>query len=645
MTLLASIRAALEQGDLGEAEELARQSLDIDPEDALLHAYLGSILMQRGDHENALPQFEIAVSLEPKIAAFHNEFGNALAFTGDLVRAETALRKAVSLSPDIPEIHNNLGNILRATGQYASAIESYRLAVALRADYAEARTNLGVALQETDDLDGAREAYESALKIDPENEYALTHLGVVLATGGDLIKAEEAHRRALSIAPDLAAAYSNLGIVLKDQGRLEEAEEAYRSALELEPNDPGLHSNLLLAMCFRPDIEEKALFAGHRAFGERFEVSNEQHFTPSAEIGQRLKIGYLSPDFYSHSVASFIEPVLHTHDRSKFHVTCYSDLVVGDEVTARLKGVVDEWRDVAQEDDAALIARIVEDEIDILVDLAGHTGGNRLAVFAHRAAPVQVTWIGYPATTGLAQMDYRLTDQWADPPGTSDQWHSETLYRVEGGFLCYRAPHDAPQPGQAMKRAAPVFGSFNNLSKINAQVIDTWARLLQTASGSRLLLKSRQLADSEVRTRLIQAFEDRSIAAERLDLRARVASRAEHLAMYNEVDVALDTFPYNGTTTTCEALWMGVPVVAMAGIRHAGRVTQSLLTRAGWEEWVADSAISYIGIAQRLGEKKPTPEQVRAQFEASPVMDAELHIRLVETGFTEMWKRYLAGAE
>jgi protein O-GlcNAc transferase len=639
---VSAIRTALERGDAVEAELLARDALELDPEDALLHAYLGSILMARGNVTEALPQYQMAIHLQPEVAAYYNELGNALAACGDFEAAAVALREAAKLSPELPEIYNNLGNVQRASGDRAAAAEDYRQALTLRPEYPEAWSNLGVVLQELDDLDGAEDAYRRAIEIDDGNSFALTHLGVVLAAKGKLTAAESAHRSAMESNPNLPAPYNNLGIVLKDQGRLNEALQAYERAMQMNPAEPSIRSNALLARCCLPNIREDGLFAQHMIFGERVETQRETEFDMSERLEARLRIGYVSPDFYSHSVASFIEPIIEAHDRDEFHVTCYSDVIGGDEVTRRLKASADMWCDTAQESDEELYQRILADKIDILVDLSGHTGDNRLPVFARRAAPVQVSWIGYPATTGLSRMDYRITDRWADPEGDADRWHSESLLRLECGFLCYRAPNDAILP-EKPEDAALTFGSFNNFAKINEEVLDVWAALLRAEPAARLLLKCRQLADDGVRRRLVEAFGARSVSADRLLLHGRVASRTDHLALYGAVDVALDTFPYNGTTTTCEALWMGVPVVTMTGSRHATRVGESLLRRGGWDAWVARSTDEYVEIACELVRNRPTPSEVRDQLASSSVMDGKVATAALETSYREIWRRRREG--
>ncbi len=635
---IAQVRTALEKGNTVEAEKLARTALERDPEDSLVHAYLGAILMGRGAVADALQSYRLAIELQPEVAVFHNEFGTALAASGEFEEAAEALTKAAELSPEVAEIRNNLGNVHRALGDRTAAAECYRAALAIRAEYPEALTNLGVVLQESDDLDGAEDAYRRALVLDGENPFALTHLGVILAAKGELTAAEKAHLSAIESNPKLAGPYNNLGIVLKDQGRLDSALEAYEMAIGLSPNDSALRSNVLLARCCLPRVDEAHLFAEHVAFAERFETGSEPESNFSERGEPRLRIGYVSPDFYSHSVASFAEPIIAAHDRARFHVTCYSDVIGGDAVTQRIRSLADAWRDTADDNDEDLHRRIVEDGIDVLIDLAGHTADNRMGVFARRAAPVQVSWIGYPATTGLSRMDYRVTDTLADPKGDADLWHTETLLRLESGFLCYRPPDDTPIPVPKYDRA-PTFGSFNNFSKVNDKVIDIWSELLVAEPRSRLMLKCRQLADEGTRNRLQHAFFTRGVGAERLILQGRIRSREAHMALYGEVDVALDTFPYNGTTTTCEALWMGVPVVTMSGERHAARVGDSLLSRAGWPEWIARDKSQYIEAACRLVAERPKPQVIRDRLAGSSIMDAGAVTGAFEAALGEVWRR------
>lgn len=641
------------RGALAEAEGHARRALAVVPDDAVTRAHLGAILAGRGDAAGALEEYAAAVAARPENAVLRNEYANALAAAGRFESAIAQFETAIGLRPGIAEIHNNLANALSGAGRLRDAAACYRKALDLKPDYPEALGNLGVVLQSMRDFDGAMAAFDRAIALRADDALAHTHRGAVLAAQGRLTEAADGHRNALRIAPDLAAAHNNLGIVLKDQGLLAEAREAYEAALAARPDDAGAYSNLLLCLSYDPAVAGDEVLARHRDWAARHArpsgVSFHLDATAAATAAAPLRIGYVSPDFWTHSVACFIEPVLAEHDPAKVEVTCYSDVTEPDETTARLRGLAARWRDVAGLDDAALCERIRADGIQILVDLTGHTGNNRLAVFGRRATPVQVSWIGYPATTGLAAMDYRVTDAWADPPGETDAFHSERLLRLPGGFLCYRPPPDAPAPADPPPDAsAPgrpaTFGSFNNLSKVTDAAIAVWCDILRRAPDARLLLKSRQLADRGVRDRILGVFARHGVAADRLLLKARLPDRRDHLTLYNEVDVALDTFPYNGTTTTAEALWMGVPVVVLAGALHAGRVGVSLLHRTGCQDWVAASPEDYVDIALRLARARPGRKALRARLAGSPLTDAAAFTHDWEAALAEIWQRRLDAA-
>ncbi len=635
-------RILSQTGDLTGAETHAQAALDHRPDDAVTMAYLGTILLATGRVENGLAAFRRAVELRPGDAIMLNEYGNALAAAGRAEDAAQALREAVRLRDDLPEIHNNLGNVLRACGQTQEAATCYKQALTLRRLYPEALNNLGVLMQEAGDLDTAIDAFRQAIQIAPDNALVHTHLGVAYAAKGALSDAVASHREALRLDPELASAHNNLGIALKDQGLLAEAREAYGRALELEPDNAEIHSNLLMCMAYDPETDGWTSLDAHRGWAVRHEHPEPADFNRAYDPGRILKIGYVSPDFWTHSVAYFIEPVLEQHDQRRFHVTCYADVDRPDATTARLKDHTDRWHETASLSDGELFELIRSDGIDILVDLAGHTANNRLSVFGRRAAPLQLSWIGYPATTGLSQMDYKVTDAWADPQGASDSWHSEKLLRLPEGFLCYGPPRDAPTPAGERGDRPLTFGSFNNLSKVTEAVIDLWSALLQECPDARLLLKSRQLADDSVRERIVKAFQLNGIDEERLDLKARIASRKEHLALYNTVDVALDTFPYNGTTTTCEALWMGVPVITLAGELHAGRVGASLLHQLDLTDWIANSPEEYVSLVLSVAAQPPERRILREWVAASTLTDAAAFTEQFEKALRGIWRERCA---
>ncbi|HEY9843927.1 MAG TPA: hypothetical protein V6D23_25880 [Candidatus Obscuribacterales bacterium] len=368
------------------------------------------------------------------------------------------------------------------------------------------------------------------------------------------------------------------------------------------------------------------------------------HAAPAREK-KVLKIGYVSPIFRHHAAAFFIEPLLMAHDRQNYDVFCYSDVKTPDAMTRRLQSLAGNWRETHGLEHRALAELIHRDQIDILVDLAGHTAHNRLVVFALKPAPVQVTFRDYPNTTGLSTIDYRLTDAWADPPGLTERFHTEELVRLPLGFSCYLPPESpAVADLPALSSGYVTFGSFNNLCKLSPATLDLWAGVLRAVPGSRLLLKSLALADAPTCQNFKARFAAQGIAAERLLLQGHSPTFREHLDSYRQVDIALDPFPYNGTTTTCEALWMGLPVVTLAGSTHVARVGVSLLMSLGLKDWIANTQEEYIALARHLAADPAALKQIRAGMRAclraSTLCDAERFTRSVEAAYRTMWQRW-----
>lgn len=353
-----------------------------------------------------------------------------------------------------------------------------------------------------------------------------------------------------------------------------------------------------------------------------------------------MKIGYVSGDFRRHSVANFLFPVFENHDRSAFEIYCYSNNPSNDDVTERLVLAADQWRRISGLGDEEAARMIGEDGIDILVDLSGHTAHNRLQLFARRPAPTLVTWLGYPGSTGVEAIGFRLVDAITDPPDQGDRDYYEQLIRLEHGFLCYAPVDTAPAPVTRPAGKRIRFGSFNNPAKLSTTTLDVWGRLLSAIPGSELVLKGRSFADSLVREMLLKRFQDRGIATERVALLEHIASPDGHMAAYGEIDIGLDPFPYNGTTTTCEALWMGVPVVTLLGERHSGRVGASLLTRVGLEDLIAEDAEDYIRRAAALAvdheRRAELRRTLRSKMAASPLCDGPAFTRGLEAAYRRM---------
>src|SRR5579871_1378177 len=569
---------------------------------------------------------------------------------GQLDLAAKCYREAIGLEPAQAEIHFHLGNVLFVQGNIDQAGDSYREAIRLNPDYAEAHLNRANVLRPQGKLDDAVAAYRAAIKLVPGYAKAHTNLGVTLQEQGRLTEAVAAGRHAIALQPDLAEAHSNLAVAMWHQGKLAEAAAGLRRAIALQPDQARAFSFLLFCLQYDDTLTDD-LFAEHRAFGARFGHPLPPHaaYANDRDPNRRLRIGYVSPDFRWHSVAFFVEPLFQEHDREVVEVFCYADARLPDGATAHLRGLVEHWVDSAWLPHDALAERIRNDGIDILVDLTGHTANNRMPVFARKPAPIQVTWLGYPNTTGLAAMDYRLVDAVTDPPGEADAAATETLLRLDGGFLCYGGVGGGPEPTEppCLSTGAVTFGSFNNPAKLSGATYDAWATLLARLPQARLLLKGSPFGDPDTRAMYLARFAERGVSADRLELMPRLPAPDVHFSIYNQVDIALDPFPYNGTTTTCEALWMGVPVVTLRGNRHAGRVGASLLTQIGLTEFIAHSIEDYVATAVALAQDPARlaalRRALRPRMQASPLCDARAFARKMEAAFRMMWRRWCEG--
>ena len=634
---------------LDDAIAAYRRAIALNPDFSEAHNNLGSALTEKGQLDEAIVACRRAIVLNPSFPEAHNSLGNALRDTRQLDDAITAYRQAIALKPDLPEAHSNLGNALRDKGQLDEAIASYRQAIALRPDYPDAHSNLGNALRDKGLSDAAIAAFSQAIALKPNYAGAHSNLGNALRDKGQPDEAIAAFCRAIAIKPDFAEAHSNLGNAFKDTGRLDEAIASYRKAIALKPEATDLDSNLLLALNYQSDFDPAAIAEEHRRWNRLHAEPLRQFILPhpnDRNPDRRLRIGYVSPDFREHPVASFFESLLLSHNPDQAEVFCYANLARADAVTARLQGLVPHWRSVASMTDEQIADLIRKDRIDILVDLAGHTASNRLMVFARKPAPVQVTWLGYPNTTGLKTIDYRLTDAFADPPGITELFNSEHLIRLPRCAWCFRPVEPAPTvtapPVETGNRIT--FGCFNAMPKINAPLLRLWSKILHAAPGSRLLLKNAALRRSSAQQDVRNVLEAEGIASDRIELVGHFSELADHLACYGRVDIALDTFPYHGTTTTCEALWMGVPVVSMAGRTHASRVGVSLLSNIGLPELVAQTGEDYVKIAADLASDPSRLLHLRStlrhRMETSPVMDAPQFARDVEDTYRQMWHQW-----
>ncbi|PTY02891.1 hypothetical protein DB347_23405 [Opitutaceae bacterium EW11] len=616
-------------GRLEEAAALYRKILESNPRESDALHLLGIIALDRGDAAEAESFFARACDVLPKVAPYRLNRARALRALGRLDQAEHELRQAIALQPALAEAHQLLGNILKAQRRYADAVPFLRESARLTPQDAVAWLNLGVACLELEQEQDALAAFRRAVELAPGRADAWNVLGHALFTFGQATEARKALEKAISLQPSYPAAHDNLGRVARAQGEPDEAVREFRAAMAGNQH-AGTQSNLLFALHFSPQLTPERIAAEHFSWASSVPAAvvplwEERDFSPE----RKLRVGFVSPDFVHHAVSYFFEPLLRQRPRDAWEAICYSTAKQTDYVTERLKGCSDGWRDISGMDDAAADALVRRDNIDILIDLAGHTANNRLLLFARRPAPLQATWLGYPNTTGLPTIDYRLTDEVSDPTGKTEALHSEKLLRLPRGFSCYLPPEESPSvnPLPALESGVVTFGCFNQFAKVNADVITIWSALLRTLPKARLLLRSQVLGDAPTAEAVRQRFAARGVRPEQLVLSGERLSVEKHLRAYHAVDIALDPFPYNGATTTCEALWMGVPAVTLAGASHVSRVGASFLTQIGAPEWIAPSPDAYIAIAQKLAGDLSALADVRAGLRdrmlRSPLCDAK----------------------
>lgn len=636
-------------GRLEEALAAYEQAIAIKPDYAGAHNNRGHVLQIQGRHDQALASYQQAIAIKPDYAEAYINRGNLFLEQGSHEDALAAYQHAIAINPEHAGAHNNLGSALITQGRFDEALTEFQRAIELNPGFADAFNNLGNVLETRCLFEEALTAYEQALAINPRHADAHNNRGIVFQALGRHGEALESYQQAIAIEPGFADAHNNRGNALQAQGRLDEAVAAYRHVLTLRPGDARIYSNLLLCLNYQADVDGRKLFAAHREYDTRFAaglIEGTLSHPHTKDTDRRLRIGYVSPDFYRHPVASFIEPLLAAHNHRAFEVICYANVTAPDAVTERLQKLADKWHNIAGLSDEQVAELVREDTIDILVDLAGHTGGNRLLVFARKPAPVQVTYLGYPSSSGLSAMDYRLSDDWIDPPGMTEAFHSEELVRLPGGSLCFQPQLSGPgvSPLPDLSPGNVTFGSFNNAVKVVPEVVAQWSQLLQALPGSRLLMKGKQLGDRETIERYQNMFERQGVAPERLEFVGWIPSSEEHLALYNRVHIALDTFPYNGCTTTCEALWMGIPVITLAGNDSRSRVGVSILKQAGLEDCIADSPEAYIEIAKDLANNINKLQQVRAglreKMQQSPLLDAAAFTHKLESAYRDMWNRW-----
>ena len=640
-------------GEHGAAESHYVRALALHPDYPEALNSLACLMTDLGRTDEAKTLFHKALGVQKEFLEAELGLAGIYQREGQPLKAIEHFQQALAVQPDQPEVCYTLGYLMHGLGRLDEAKRNFQQAIDLREQYAEAELGLAVVCHRLQEPNHALAHYQKALAARPDYPEAYNSMGLLLQRIGYLEESKEALEKALELKPDFPEAYNNLGNVYKDQGRLDKALECFREAVRLNPDLHVPNSNVLMTMHYDVNSRPEDIEAAHRAWGERIATRypvQDHDWSNDRNPDRPLRVGLVSPDFFKHAVAYFLKDIVEALDPGLFKLYFYAGNAHEDEMTERLKNSAACWRRTVSMSDAALAEQVRKDRIDILVDVSGHTAENRLLMFARKPAPIQVTWLGYPNSSGLGAIDYRLTDAVADPPGSPD-WHSEQLYCLPEGFLCFGEPADSPPVAAppSVENGFITFGSFNNNAKITPRVTELWAELLERVPDSRLLIKNDALRSPGARAAWLEQFKAHGIGEERLQLVLRKDHYVDHLALYNQVDIALDVFPYNGTTTTCEAMWMGVPVVVLRGNRHVSRVGASLLTRVGLEDLIAEDEAAYVEKAVSLAADQERlvqlHQELRGRMQGCALGDGARFARTLEHAFREMWQNWLSSTD
>ena len=631
-------------GRFADAAGIYQRLLEILPDSHDIRHLQGLALFDLGQPIEGIRLMEEALARNPGAGHYYNNLGSRLIDHGEFRRAEELLMQGATRSPTCPATRYNLGNALFRQGKYLPAITCYRESLARQPDFAMCDLQLGLALHNAGLRTEALAHYQAAVTAHPDDPALRINHGALLQSECDLDGAAEAFRQAVRLAPQDATPLNNLAVVMKEIGDVGEATRLLRRCVELKPSSLEIHSNLILTLHYDPTTTAEDLTAAHEAW-------NRQHLSPHLshknvpEPGRRLRLGFVSPDLRDHVVGRALLPSFRRFDPARFELYCYGN-TVADAVGVEFKSGCHAWRELGTMTAAQLAETIVADGVDILIDLVLHTSDNRLDVFALKPAPLQVSWLGYPESSGLATMDYRLTDAHLEPSTGNRLAHPhEQAWLLPDCWTCYEPPLGFPDVNASPAASGRPFtyGSFNNNCKINGDVLDAWARILLATPGSRLKLLAKQ---GTHRRRFVDELVRRGIEAERVQFADYVPAAADLsqgalLARYHDIDVALDTFPYGGMTTTLDALWMGVPVVSLIGERNLGRAGLSLLSNVGLSEFATKDADGYVDVAVKLAHDLPRLADLRAslreRMRASPILDAAGYTHKVEAAFRGMW--------
>ncbi len=631
-----------QQGAFGIAEAAYRRALAVRPNDANALTNLGTLLEARDCPAEAVETLREAVRIAPDSPYGLLNLAVSLHGRRNFTEAAALLTRVIELDPRFPEAAYNLANTLHALGRPREALLQYQRALALQPSHADAHNNMGNVYRELGELTRAAQAFDTAIRLRPAFVAAHNNAATLMRTLGRLDEAEAHLRNVLAIDPHHSATHNNLGTVLKDKGRIDDGIDCYRQALACDPCNVVAHSNLAYALTFQSE-DHQPLLDECRRWSEMHEAACATHppHENDATPTRRLRIGYVSPDFRNHCQTLFTVPLLSNHDREHFEIFCYSSVERPDDLTRRIARHADVWRDVRSLDDEELAQRIRDDRIDILLDLTMHMADGRPLLFARKPAPVQVAWLAYPGTTGIAAIDYRLTDAWLDPP-ESDAHYSEQSIRLADSFWCYDPLTNTPSvnPLPALSNGYVTFGCLNNPCKLTDRTLRLWSGVMREVDDARLLLMA---PEGDARVRLMQRLEQHGIDGERVRF-VPFRPRADYLLNYHQIDIGLDTLPYNGHTTSLDSCWMGVPVVTRVGHTVVGRAGLSQAMNLGLSELAAHSDAQFVETAVRLARDLPRlaalRDSLRERLAASPLMNGERFAAQVEAVYRMVWRQW-----
>jgi predicted O-linked N-acetylglucosamine transferase (SPINDLY family) len=634
-----------QSGRNAEAADLFSRALRQKPDWAEAQYNLGNALAGMGKLDAAADAYRRAIALKPNYFEAYCNLGVVLQEMGRGGEAVVALQHAIHLRPNLPGPCNNLGNALKELHRYADSIDAYRRAISLQPNLAEAHNNLGVVLKETGQLQESIASSRRAIELRPNFAEAYSSLGVALEETGQLDEALQAYQKAIALKPGYAEAHYNLGNILKACGNLSESISAYRKAIALKPALVEAHNNLVYAMHFDPASDARFL-------AEELRRWNQRHAAPLKEFHQphtneknpdrRLRIGYVSPDFREHPVGRFLLPLLANHDKTQFEIFAFSQSTKSDAITQQLRSHTDSWHSITELSDNDTADLIRKHQIDILIDLTMHMARNRLRVFARKPAPVQITWLAYCSSTGMDAIDYRISDPQLDPPGMDESIYAEQTIRLPETYWCYAPGIDLVEitPLPALDRKHITFGCLNNFTKINPPLLASWIALLQALPNSRLLLHA---PPGSHRQQLLDRLAGDGIDPTRISFAGKVPL-PDYFRLYHQIDIALDTHPYGGGTTTCDALWMGVPVITLVGKTAVGRGGLSILSNLNLPGLIARSEDQYVQIAIDLANDFPRLSELRSslrpRMEQSVLMDGPRFARNMESVYRQAWSRW-----